>query len=189
MQNLRRRKVILMIYCVMMPILLACSLPSMFQTESASGGSNSVLSDEEIQAIVDDYRTWMRLNEEPFNVSATLWALCRLPSAEEEAYLDSPHAEYYINVYVNELGRNVITQEGPRTFPVGTVIVKEKLATLEGEVRNELGIMVKNDSSEWQYLYWDDGTFYQSPDEVGHCAECHSAETEGDSVFWPLSPQ
>ncbi|MBZ0320769.1 MAG: cytochrome P460 family protein [Anaerolineae bacterium] len=188
MQNRRRRKVILMIYCVMMPILLACSLPSMFQTDSELASSSSI-SDEEIQAIVDDYRAWTRLNEEPFNVSAMLWALCRLPSAEEEAYLDSPHAEYYINVYVNEVGRDLITQEGPRTFPIGTVVVKEKLATLEGEVRNELGIMVKSDSSSWQYLYWDDGTLYQAPDEIAHCVECHSAETEGDSVFWPLSPQ
>lgn len=189
MQNLRRRRVILMIYCVMMPILLACSLPSMFQRDSESATSGSSISDEEIQAIVDDYRAWTRLNEEPFNVSAMLWALCRLPSAEEEAYLDSPHAEYYINVYVNEAGRDLITQEGPRTFPAGTVIVKEKLATLEGEVRNELGIMLKRGPSSWQYLYWDDGTLYQARDEIAHCAECHSAETEGDSVFWPLSPQ
>lgn len=188
MQNLRRQKVILMIYCVMMSILLACSLPSVFQRDSESA-SGSFISDEEIQAIVDDYRAWTRLNEEPFNVSAMLWALCRLPSAEEEAYLDSPHAEYYINVYVNELGRDLIVQEGSRTFPIGTIVVKEKLATLEGEVRHELGIMVKSDSSSWQYLYWDDGTPYQAPDEVAHCAECHSAETEGDSVFWPLSPQ
>ena len=186
MQNWHGRKTLIMLYfMIVMPTLLACNLLTML--DPASDASSSALPDEEAQAIVADYQTWTRLNNEPFNVSAGLWALCRLPSAEEEAYLDSPHAEYYINVYVNDAGRDLIVREGSRAFPIGTIVVKEKLATLEGEVRNELGIMVKRGPSSWQYLYWDNGTLYQASDEVGHCAECHSAETEGDSVFWPLS--
>ena len=188
MQNPRKRIAMIMIYfMVAIPALLACNLLTML--DPSSDDSSSALPDEEVQAIVTEYQTWTRLNNEPINVSAELWALCRLPSTEEQAYLDSPHAEYYINVYVNELGRDLITKEGPRNFKAGTVILKEKLATLEGEARNELGIMVKDGPSSWRYLYWDDGTAYQAPDEVGHCAECHSAETEGDSVFWPLSPE
>ncbi|MBI5929115.1 MAG: cytochrome P460 family protein [Chloroflexi bacterium] len=192
MQNRHERKAILLFWIVMIPAMLACNLLNLFETDNPSNISTPtpfVLQLDEVQTLAAEYQTWTRLNDEPFNVSAALWALCRLPSPEEEAYLASPHAEYYINVYVNDVGRELITQEGPRTLPVGTIVVKEKLATLEGEVRNELGIMIKDGPSSWQYLYWDNGTLYQSPDEVGHCAECHSTETEGDSVFWPLSPQ
>lgn len=182
-----RRKIISIVYFLgLVPALLACSLLSMMDGITAPESVPSENSAADIQTAIADYESWPRLNEEPYNVAAGLWILCTLPSLEQEAYLASPHAEFYINVYVNELGLPLMENDTGRTFPVGTIIVKEKIATLEGDASNELGIMVKRETG-WEYLYWDDGTLYQNPNDVAHCLECHSAEAGGDSVFWPLS--
>jgi hypothetical protein len=187
MQRIRihQRKILSIVYfAILVPTLLACSLLSMMGESAESEPIENTSPD--IEAAIAQYETWTRLNEEPYNVSMALWTLCRLPFGEEEAYLASPHAEFYINVYVNELGLPLMENDTNRTFPVGTIIVKEKIATLDNEARNELGIMVKEESG-WEYSYWDDGTLYQDPNDVAHCIECHSAEAGGDSVFWPLS--
>lgn len=189
MLNWHGHKQIAAILVVIIPALLACSLLSVLRQAQApsSGMLDSLRSDEQIRTILANYQTWTRLNDEPRNVSVSLWNLCRLPSPEEQAYLDGPHAQFYVNVYVNAVGFEQVMQAGPRTLPMGTIVVKEKLATLNNDRRNELGIMIKSDSKTWQYLYWDNRTLYQSPKDLAHCIECHSAEIEGDSVFWPLS--
>lgn len=187
MRQISGRKILSLVYfTVLVPALLACSLLSMMGESAETEPTAPQNTSPDVEAAIAEYETWTRLNEEPYNVSAGLWALCTLPSQEQEAYLASPHAEFYINIYVNELGLPFMEDDTGRNFPVGTIIIKEKVATLDDEARNELGIMVK-EASGWEYSYWDDGTLYQDPNDVAHCLECHSAEAGGDSVFWPLS--
>lgn len=119
-------------------------------------------------------------------------ALCRLPDENEQAYLESEHAQYFVQVYVNPIGTGTLAQEGARKFPDGTIIVKEKWAQdarlqLDKTARKPagLGIMVK-DKMGWQYAYVDEaGTITRDPKQLEHCRACHKGNAERDAVFYP----
>jgi hypothetical protein len=148
--------------------------------------------------IVGVYTQWTPLFEHARNVSAQLMTLCRLMTAEEEAYLASEHSNHSVQVYVNPAGEKVIRLPGARVFPEGTVIVKEKWVedpsgmTGDGGARPAgLGIMLKHAegfspaSGDWEYLYVDgEGTVTRDQKQLGHCIACHVANEEGDSVFF-----
>lgn len=149
-------------------------------------------------SIVRAYTTWAPLFQAPRNISATLMAMCRSMTPEEAAYARSEHAQYYVQVYTNPIGSDTIRQPGPRVFPEGSVIVKEKLLQdtrllkLGAPQRVGLGIMLKREKNfdpvggDWEYLYVDAaGRITRDQKQLEHCRACHSANRERDSVFYP----
>ncbi len=147
---------------------------------------------DSLEKIVREYDKWTPLFETPRNVSFFLMALCRLQTPNEEAYLQSEHAQYFVQLFVNPIGSGMMMQQGARTFPEGTIIVKEKWARDERFLKNVnatkpagLGIMLK-EKSGWQYAYVDEtGTITRDQKQLEHCAACHSAQGERDAVFFP----
>lgn len=149
--------------------------------------------------IVREYASWKPLLQSARNISMSLMLLCRTMTKEEQAYSDSEHAKYFVQVYVNPVGASTIWQEGTRVFPQGTIIVKEKLAEDtrllkigDGSKVVGLGIMVKREKNfdapggDWEYLYVDDkGTVTRDQKQLEHCRACHSAQSERDAVFFP----
>ena len=123
-----------------------------------------------------DYKGWTRVTEEPSTgASPGLGAVHRGP-------------EGYRLVYVNDVGRDVITGDGPYDYPEGTVVVKEQYAdeaaylsgdgadvTVSLKVANEAGAGGAN----WQ---WAEGYKGEAGDSA-FCSGCHSIPFAEDYVF------
>jgi|GEM_PF-2849865 len=137
-----------------------------------------------LESAFADHKKWTRLTNEPINVSPLLWGLCRLPTKEETALLESDHKDRFINVYVNTIGESAMRKEGTRVFPSGSVIVKEKLLEKNDSTAAALGVMIKISASEWEFVYQEKNTVTRG-NELKHCQACHSAQAERDSVFYP----
>jgi hypothetical protein len=120
--------------------------------------------------LVTDYTELTRVTEEP--IQFVDYGLCRLPIRG----FDTPaHTGYgQLHVYANELSAGPLAEPGPRTFPSGSVIVKEKLERLpSGEVEFAgLGLMRK-DGEAWAYAYFEQEQLFEDLPELAYCAECH----------------
>src|SRR5271165_1637957 len=74
---------------------------------------------------------WTKLNDQPALLDSYVMELCRPPTkVESHQWEVDPHRKNYINVYVNGRGRSEMLSGA--NLPVGTVIVKEQLASPEG---------------------------------------------------------
>lgn len=168
---------------VLMLVVIGCTSPS------ATLNTNTA---DPLETILREYKGWTTLFQSPRNVSFFLMALCRTQTADEVAYQASEHAQYAVQVYVNPTTATVIKQEGARTFPAGSVIVKEKWAhddkfakLADATQPAGLGIMLK-DKNGWQYAYVDEkGTITRDQKQLDNCRVCHSTAAERDSVFYP----
>jgi hypothetical protein len=75
-------------------------------------------------------------------------------------------------------------------FPVGSIIVKEKLLQADSPQPEALGMMIKREEGfnpaggDWEYVYWTADSVTQG-EALAHCQECHLGQTETDSVFRP----
>ena len=121
-----------------------------------------------------------------------LMLLCRTLNDDEQAYVASEHAQYFVQVYVNPVGEKQMRETGTRVFPQGTIIVKEKWMRDEttGQPTDAkqpagLGIMYKTQDG-WQYGYADaSGNLTRDPKQLEHCAACHGKNRARDAVFYP----
>lgn len=142
------------------------------------------------------YRSWQATTAEPYVMLDA--ADCRAPSAPL-----GPHGARYIRVFVNGPGREVVGTAKP--YPVGSVIVKEKLLKKDDAKPSELGIMITRESG-WEYKFIGadarlaavsssadgnsnaerDGIVGEDSivgrDSVKNCASCHR-RARHDSVF------
>lgn len=137
-----------------------------------------------IESALADYRQWTRLTKEAVNISPFVLAMCRMPSKEETALVQSDHKNRFIHVYVNTTGAAAMRQTGKRQFPAGSVIVKEKLANKSDVAPEALGIMIKRSAADWEFAYQEKGKISRGSD-TARCAACHAAQTERDMVFYP----
>jgi len=153
-----------------------------------------------IDKVIAEYKNWTPLMSVPKGVSGSLYTLCRAPMQDEDAFLASPHVSHFINVRVNDVALATMKQETkPETkmvFPVGSVIVKEKLVEKADAKPEALGIMIKRekgfnpDGGDWEYVYWKKtGEIFRGPEQTKHCQTCHVAKRNTDSVFCPLNRQ
>lgn len=173
------------IVLVLFLFIVACAAP--LPQNNAPQNSTDVL-----EKIVREYGTWTRLFDAPRSVSAQLMTLCRLILEDEQAYLDSEHAQYFVQVYVNPVGEKMMRETGTRIFPEGTIIVKEKWMRDESTGQPTaakqpagMGIMFKQ-SDGWQYAYADEsGKITRDQNQLEHCRTCHIKQQAQDSVFYP----
>lgn len=118
------------------------------------------------------YKSWQATTAEPYSMLDA--ADCRpgnLPLG--------PHGARYIRVFVNGPGRDAVGTAKP--YPVGSVIVKEKLLKRDDATPNELGIMSKRESG-WEYKFIGADGKLAEGNKVKNCATCH-ARAKHDSVF------
>ena len=136
------------------------------------------------------YRDWSAQTREPVAVPLKLWMLCSRPTAEQraEAYKEhGVHAERYIRVYANTAAAAVLPGRVTRSFPLGSVIAKEKLVDTTQQSREGVAFMVRRsdprfrETGGWEFLYFP---------EDGHrtevhraCAACHRGSPTGDYVL------
>lgn len=78
----------------------------------------------------------------------------------------------------------------PATFPVGSIIVRERLAKKDDIKPQRLVVMIKRESGfnpkrgDWEYLVVDGAlTKIRERQKHGACADCHAAQKARDFVF------
>jgi Cytochrome P460 len=136
------------------------------------------------------YKSWTKVNEKPELVESKLAMLCARPTFEQiDADAKNPHNDKFITVYINDIGKDeMMTKKVPK-FPVGTVIVKEKLTTAESKAAELLTVMIKRKKdynpkvSDWEFLTFNGaGTETTARGKLENCQTCHLAEKSTDYV-------
>lgn len=143
-----------------------------------------------------DYRKWKRVTEQPVDMTVTLALSCVGPKPQDGP--PNPHTSKAFLVYVNPVGEKMMSAWDATSYPVGTVIVKEKYdreqlggkpfervdpAKLKNAKPELLTIMVKGKSG-WQYLAADGRGKLQKGD-TSYCRSCHEMVQKQDYVFRP----
>jgi hypothetical protein len=139
------------------------------------------------------YKQWKPTTDRPYTLTTSL--LCA-PSSSRPVEKPGPHAHRQLLVYVSPEARKAYdSKKDP--FPIGTVIVKEKLddsvlkrppgsgaANLDNSSDKkppELGVMIK-DKNGWEFIFVrGDGKRF-SGKETLDCAACHLS-AKHDFVF------
>lgn len=96
----------------------------------------------------------------------------------------------FATVYANEIAHSAMLTEGTPLFPVGSIIVREKLLSRESTEPELLTVMVKRakgfnpDAGDWEFAVVD-GAAVQTRfrQKVGDCQACHVSQKEDDYVF------
>jgi hypothetical protein len=139
---------------------------------------------------IADYKSWTKVNEKPSVVSSAISMQCVRPTqAQMDLDATNPHNDKFINVYVNAVGKDeMITKQTPK-FPVGTVIVKEKLTTAESKEPELLTVMIKREKDynrevgDWEFLTFNGaGTETTARGKLESCQTCHLVEKRTDYI-------
>lgn len=138
----------------------------------------------QMQGVIDHYREWQARSDQPVDISAEIFGLCRLPTDAENAFIDSAHKGYALRDWVNPIASDALAQTAHPVFPVGAAIVKEKFArqTSDGQlVLAALGVMLKREigfdpaHADWEFGYWTEAKGLSSGGpEFATCMQCHA---------------
>ena len=92
-------------------------------------------------------------------------------------------------VYANDLAKAEIEKENP-SFPVGSIIVREKNETATSEIPLSVIAMVKRekgfskDSGDWEFFTFNGADLkMKSRETKGDCATCHIQAEKTDWIF------
>ncbi len=140
------------------------------------------------------YREFKRLTTEPRYIAPLTALLCKTPGKElldKEQAITGPHTRVAVHIYANPPAADSIAANAAE-FPVGSVIVKEKLGR-DGKSVSDIGGMVKRPkgydaaNGDWEFF------FYTPAGEVttgklANCVDCHNGGKR-DHVFsvWSLT--
>ena len=131
------------------------------------------------------YRQWTKVNPRPIEMFKTVAELCAAPTLHNRAdsakpQTDNPHFRKFITVYVNAMGRAAMLEQKTPHFPVGSIIVKEKLSAETSKDPELLTVMIKREAGynqangDWEYLVTDGtGEKVTARGKLENCAVCH----------------
>lgn len=136
------------------------------------------------------YKNWTKVNEKPQMIPSAISAQCARPSqAQIDADAKNPHNDKFINVYVNDIGKDEMMNKKAPSFPFGTIIVKEKLTTAESKEPELLTVMIKREKNynpkvgDWEFLTFNGaGTETTARGKLENCQTCHLVEKRTDYV-------
>ncbi len=105
-------------------------------------------------------------------------------------------AASYGVVYVNELARHALLEQKKPQFPVGSIIVREKLLQQDDAKPQLLVVMVKRErgfnrkANDWEFLMIDGSVSQITQRETtGSCRDCHKKQKDSDYVFRSYLPE
>jgi len=161
--------------------------------QGGAGGADDASGSVEVQSILDTYRSFAAQTPEPVSVSGYIFDLCRTPTLPEKEFLKSLHGDgRYLQDWANPLAAQALASEGPVTFPVGAVIVKEKYSgpkTVKPDVV-AIGLMIKRAAGfdpthgNWDYAYYEPALgVIQTAEQTAYCANCHAGAAATDYVY------
>lgn len=142
---------------------------------------------------LDDRSGWLQVNAKPYYISSTLNVLCAAPTPVrvDEERKRNPHASTAITVYVNQVGTESMLSESAATFPVGSIIVKQKFdPNHEPDKPLLYTVMIKHepgynpDAGDWEFeVISGDGSEVQARGALANCIACHTPQKANDFVF------
>ena len=153
------------------------------------------------ESLISGYRQWAKVNPHPLEMFKTVAELCAAPTLRNRAdsakpQADNPHFRKFITVYVNPTGRAAMLKQKTPHFPVGSVIVKEKLAEETSKDPELLTVMVKREagynpaSGDWEYLVMDGkGEKVTAQGKLESCNACHTGVKDNDYIFRSYLPR
>lgn len=136
------------------------------------------------------YKNWTKVNEKPELVFSKVALMCTMPTqAQTEQDLKNPHNNKFINVFVNDIGKDEMMNKKSPKFAVGTVIVKEKLSKAKSKNPELLTVMIKREkgynpeAGDWEFLTFNgDGSKTTARGKLESCQACHIAEEPTDYI-------
>lgn len=120
----------------------------------------------------------------------TVWAPPPRPPKPKKGEHEPPGARSFGVVYANDLARPFIAGEKRGPYPVGSVIVRERLPAPEATTPDLLAVMVKRPrgfnpkGGDWEFLTVNGGlTKITRRQKKGSCLDCHASQRGRDFVF------
>lgn len=149
------------------------------------------------------YEELTLITKEPVLVDPQLAQLCvgiSQQAVDDARKRNGPHAHTSVKIYMNEIAAEAF-RDRSTAYPVGSVIVKEKLGLeydlfdTDGERERKtaktasgVGGMVKRPAGydpkhgDWEYFYFEDPTKIEHG-KIASCVECHRGASATDYVF------
>ena len=190
MSTIRRRHPKLLAILASTVLLPACAPIAAEQAKQQTPAPASTQSagNEFTQA----YKGWTRVNPEPELLHAPSAALCAVANFQPP----NPHQDKFITVYVNDIGKNAMMKEKHPRFPLGSVIVKEKLPYKESKSPELLTLMIKREAGynpengDWEFMATDGtGKEIHERGRLEKCQSCHVMEKDTDYVARTYLPK
>lgn len=98
-------------------------------------------------------------------------------------------------VYVNDLARPMLAQPTP-AFPVGSVIIREKLLQADATAPQFVIAMIKREKGfnpaggDWEFAAFDGALKkVEKREKTGSCLACHAQKKDNDFVFRSYLPE
>lgn len=165
------------------------------QAELRAAASAEETKPSEINEI-HGYRAWTQVNPQPVLISPQVSILCAAPLPPPPTDDSrSPHVRKLITVYVNDLGRHAMMNELKPTFPVGSVIVKEKLSPDKKDAPELLTVMLKRErgfnpsGGDWEYMAVNgEATKIEARGLLESCQACHASMKATDFIYRSYLP-
>lgn len=154
---------------------------SLLTSNAQTGKANQ--QDPRIEKIAG-YKTWNLVNPKPVVMDKTVAVMC----APANVSPPSPHADKYISVYVNDIGKHAMLDERIPKFPVGTIIVKEKLEKEDSKIPELLTVMIKREegfnkeNGSWEFLVFNGTATQIEKSNEASCMRCHIGYEAQDYV-------
>lgn len=135
------------------------------------------------------YRSWELLTPAPRAVPYDVSLLCMIPTDDQMKMAGKKHGIHawrWIKVYANPTAAAAWRDERVKVFPVGSMIVKEKLTARDDSEAEGVAFMVKHPkgrfdkSGGWEFIYKPGSTRQSSYDG---CINCHRVGGKRDYVF------
>lgn len=126
---------------------------------------------------------YVKITERPFEMHDSTIAFCRAP-LKPDAIPTNPHdpthpKTAFCNVYVNSIAKEVMLS-GKGVYPVGSLVIKSKLSTVEDSNPDLFTVMQKMPSGydtkrgDWKYIVIDGAEYRETASgRIDSCIGCH----------------
>lgn len=139
------------------------------------------------------YRKWTLVNPTPQFMDPPAAISCAINVGREKS---SPHVQKYVSVYVNPVGREAMMTKRSPKFPIGSMIVKEKLGSADSRSPELLTAMIKREAGynpengDWEYLVLDgEASKIVERGKLERCSGCHTWYKKSDFVTRTYLPE
>jgi hypothetical protein len=191
------RKCKLAIVALWLLCALAFALNHLLTGAATSAGANDRSAAAQVKEIAG-YKNWTKVNAVPQLMPERVAAACAMVLSPGGAIVngpENPHRDKFFTVYVNDVGRAAMLRQKNPQFPVGSIIVKEKLTDKESSAPELLTVMIKREkgfnraSGDWEYMVLDGaGTKIEGRGQLQNCQSCHLANQKTDYIFRTYLP-
>ncbi|HET6979021.1 MAG TPA: cytochrome P460 family protein [Pyrinomonadaceae bacterium] len=157
-------------------------------------GTNEPADDSRFDAAkLKDGSSWTQVNAEPYHMAPAVSAACAANLSLDSKKTINPHDGTSITVYVNKIGRAAMFAKDVRSFPEGSVIVKEKFMSQDPDHKPVLYTLMKKrergynpEVGNWEFsVVGPDGKQVQETGRLENCESCHKGQSDSDFVYRP----